>query len=370
MPKAKYSQCSNRTQYKTSITIGFDNNGKRITKSIYGKSSADLERKVHEYRLYLEENPYDAVKHNFKEYATKWCDTKSIGVEKATHKMYKTVIDFNLSDLHEKELKDIARQDVQDVINKHVQKARTCQKIKITINQILKQAKKDGLIKDNFADDLVIPKYTAETKRPLMPHEAKLSVLTTFSDRESCYIRMIKNCGLRREEALALQKSCFNFEKNTVTISKAIHFDKNQATIKDPKSKASKRTLPLLKSDIDFLKAYLDNLNTPYLFTSLQSKELISEQSFKRMFESIIDKMNAKATTEKLPQVGDDLTSHIFRHDYATALYYAGIGVKEAQYLLGHSSVRITLEIYTHLDSLANHEEISNKLEDYNKTRM
>ena len=64
----------------------------------------------------------------------------------------------------------------------------------------------------------------------------------------------------------------------------------------------------------------------------------------------------------------DDLTSHIFRHDYATALYYAGI--KEAQYLLDHSSVRIKLEIYTHLDTLANHEEISNKLEDYNKTRM
>lgn len=45
-------------------------------------------------------------------------------------------------------------------------------------------------------------------------------------------------------------------------------------------------------------------------------------------------------------------TAHTFRHNYATMLYYNGIKPKEAQRLLGHSSIKITLELYTHLSDL------------------
>ena len=54
----------------------------------------------------------------------------------------------------------------------------------------------------------------------------------------------------------------------------------------------------------------------------------------------------------------------MFRHTYATNLYYAGIDVKTAQRLLGHSSIQITLDIYTHLDN----QQISasiNKINDF-----
>ena len=51
----------------------------------------------------------------------------------------------------------------------------------------------------------------------------------------------------------------------------------------------------------------------------------------------------------KAPPAPSKLTPHIFRHNYCTMLYYAGVDVKEAQRLMGHSSIKITLEIYTHL---------------------
>jgi hypothetical protein len=40
---------------------------------------------------------------------------------------------------------------------------------------------------------------------------------------------------------------------------------------------------------------------------------------------------------------------HDMRHSFATALYDAGVPVKAAQYFLGHSDLKITLELYTHL---------------------
>lgn len=58
-------------------------------------------------------------------------------------------------------------------------------------------------------------------------------------------------------------------------------------------------------------------------------------------------------------------TPHIFRHTYATNLYYAGIDVKKCQYLLGHSSIEMTLKIYTHLDSKRSDKEDFDKINDF-----
>ena len=46
------------------------------------------------------------------------------------------------------------------------------------------------------------------------------------------------------------------------------------------------------------------------------------------------------------------LTAHIFRHNYASLLYKQGIDVKTAQKLLGHSTIAVTMDIYTHLEEL------------------
>jgi integrase len=59
-------------------------------------------------------------------------------------------------------------------------------------------------------------------------------------------------------------------------------------------------------------------------------------------------------------QVIHGLTAHVFRHNYATMLYYAGVPVKDAQILMGHSNIKITLDIYTHLDK--NKSNVAEKL--------
>ena len=59
----------------------------------------------------------------------------------------------------------------------------------------------------------------------------------------------------------------------------------------------------------------------------------------------------------------------MFRHTYATNLYYAGVDIKTAQYYLGHASLNVTLEIYTHLQKekaeVSEVEKINNYLEKY-----
>ena len=86
----------------------------------------------------------------------------------------------------------------------------------------------------------------------------------------------------------------------------------------------------------------------------------MSKSSFRRFWDGIMDKLNTAAGgrnyisrnkgENKVIAISQDITPHTFRHTYATMLYYAGVDIKTAQYLLGHSSIKVTMDIYTHID--------------------
>ncbi|MFV0396244.1 MAG: tyrosine-type recombinase/integrase [Coprobacillaceae bacterium] len=229
------------------------------------------------------------------------------------------------------------------------------------MNQIFESAILDDIVFRNPTKGIQLPKYQCAEKKPLSEVEDHLSDVTGFSEREYAYILLIKWCGLRREEALALTIHDFNWQKETVSISKAISFNKSTTDIKDTKTPAAIREIPLINNISHFLKYYTSNLQSIYLFTTNDNR-LITDQSFRRMWQSIIRKMNAKAIELGYEEV-KGLTSHRFRHNYATILRDIGVDVKEAQYLLGHSSYVVTMNIYTQVDR--NKLTVKDKLSNY-----
>lgn len=51
------------------------------------------------------------------------------------------------------------------------------------------------------------------------------------------------------------------------------------------------------------------------------------------------------------PVVPYPIHAHMLRHTYATTLYHAGIDLRTAQQLLGHATIQMTANIYTHLEA-------------------
>ena len=99
-----------------------------------------------------------------------------------------------------------------------------------------------------------------------------------------------------------------------------------------------------------------------FLFTK-KDGEFVTHNSYVAMWNRILLAMNAaagdlnaydKAKGKTVIQISvvSGLTAHVFRHNYCTMLYYAGVPVKDAQYLMGHDNPMTTLGIYTHLDNL------------------
>ena len=138
-----------------------------------------------------------------------------------------------------------------------------------------------------------------------------------------------------------------------------------------PKTNAGNRSIPLPAKLLSELQEYIAHAKNIYLFT-MKSGEPMTKSSFRRFWYNILDKMNVATGGDEFSRsdtairlIAKDVTPHIFRHTYATNLYYAGIDVKTAQRLLGHSSIQVTLEIYTHLDAEVSISNTEDKLNSY-----
>ena len=56
------------------------------------------------------------------------------------------------------------------------------------------------------------------------------------------------------------------------------------------------------------------------------------------------------------------ITAHLLRHTYITRLFEAGLDVKEVQYLAGHSTMDMTLKVYTHYDRRSRQAKTAEKV--------
>ena len=181
---------------------------------------------------------------------------------------------------------------------------------------------------------------------------------------DKLFLSLLYYCGLRRGEALALTRSQFDLKHWTLKIDAAVVFETNSKTIRKPmpKTAAGFRTLPIPTIIRPLLTEYLEELSGIYLFTK-QDGSLITHNAYVHIWNRILVALNAsvgginifdKKQRKTVMQINvlPGLTAHVFRHNYCTMLYYAGVPIKDAQYLMGHANPMTTLAIYTHLDKL------------------
>ena len=155
---------------------------------------------------------------------------------------------------------------------------------------------------------------------------------------------------MRRGEILALQVKDNDLESGYISVNKAVEFLGNTPNIKVPKTPKSIRMIPILFPLLPYLeKAIAEKDKNEYVFTD-RDGNLYTKSSVQRLFKSFNREYNNYINNMQMGS-GELLsfTMHQFRHTFCTMMYDAGVDVKTAQNILGHNSVNITLDIYTHL---------------------
>ena len=294
-------------------------NGKSVF--VYGKSPAEVYRK-------LEERMHETERQKtFAEIAKAWYDAKWDSFAYGTQNCYRSAYLRALEALGNIPNTEVTPLDVQRILEqmkaqKYSLKAVKTQKTVITT--IYKYASLMGSAQTNPASYCEIPSnLSKEVREP--PTEEELSVI--YADKQWLYPQVLLYTGCRRGEALALTYEDFDFENMTVNIDKEIIFKSNEPyLVHRTKTSAGKRKVIL----VDALAEQIPKNKKGPLFSN-------TLRTFKTEWKHYCDRL------------GFEVTPHQFRHAYATMLYDAGIDVKMAQKLLGHSSIKMTQDIYTHI---------------------
>ena len=329
-------------RYSTTVTNGYKPDGSPNKVTIYAKTIAELEEKRAQVMIDIHKHVFVKDKSvTFGEYSEIWLRKKKATRETGTWIRYERVLRNQLSPLDEIPLIDITPTQLQDLINGYSDHYETARRIRLTASQIFRSALQDSLIFKDPTAGLEIPKKPDSERRVLSPSELISISEAQFTIREEMYVRLLQNYGLRPEEALSLRPENFRFDSDQLIIDHAMEWIGNSPREK-PTKNGRIRVMYLMPEDREFFMQFICGLDTrdPHLFRTTDGSEWITKMSFRRMFDHIREKA-------KLP---DDISSYNFRHTFITDLYYAGVSIKDAQYLAGHSSPTITMQIYTHLD--------------------
>ncbi|MGD6898653.1 tyrosine-type recombinase/integrase [Bacillus infantis] len=155
--------------------------------------------------------------------------------------------------------------------------------------------------------------------------------------------------GMRKGEILGLHWSDIDFEEKTIRITKTLYKIKDQYLINEPKTKNSIRTIYIDDDILRVLKRQKVKQNLEKLkFGSVyQDKNLVfAQEDGGYVYPSAVNSLFARFTKQlEHPEI----RFHDLRHTHATILLQMGVNPKIVSERLGHSTVQITLDTYSHI---------------------
>ena len=154
--------------------------------------------------------------------------------------------------------------------------------------------------------------------------------------------------SVQRGEILGMEWQNINWEANTISIEKTILEIGHKTVIGEPKTKRSRRTISLPQIVIDTLKP---NQRVSGFIFQTSNKTPISPRNLIRHFKQA-------SAAAGLP----DIRFHDLRHTAATILLQQDVHPKKVQELLGHSTIVLTLDTYSHIIP-SMHSETADKMD-------
>ncbi len=298
--------------------------------SLHARPEREINRKMLEYYLASRKGK------QFEDVANEWASEHFKTVEYNTVKQYKPALKQITEHFSGKSIKDITSKDIDNFLHILAGCGYAMKTVKSRLqilNQVFKYAVINSYAESNPCQYISVPKNLPQTKRELPTAEEIKTVKNSVGKTFGLFAYFILYTGLRRGEALALTYNDIDFENKIIHVNKSVYYVGNIPNIKQPKTKAGYRDVILL----DCLASKLRHNNTSDLVFPNHDGELIRNGNFNRLW------------TKYLSETGLSITPHQLRHAYATILFEAEIDVKDAQELLGHSTIQVTRDIYTHI---------------------
>lgn len=348
--------------YRTQVSLGTDTfTGKNARKTITAKSKRELNTLVQQAKEEFIKNGYTTFKHatatTFNELATLWLENHKPTVKLQSYNGTVTIFNRHilprLGSIRLQKLNTVFMQQfVSDVANSGY---KGFKRVFSLVRNVLQYGVVLQLMPSNPMLNTITPniKYQTIKKRDkyLKPEEVRqlLDYLdslppTYVNQYDTTLYKFLLATGLRIGEMLALSWSDVDLDNRTVSVNKTVIGE--TGAIGTPKSQSAYRTISFDKETALMLRLY-KNRQTQYFKEIACDSEVIfatgrTEYGTRSNTQNRLDKHLKKAGIARF-------TFHTFRHTHASLLINAGIGNKQLQTRLGHSTLSMTMDIYSHM---------------------
>ena len=215
---------------------------------------------------------------------------------------------------------------------------RTVQYIHAVLHKALKQAFKWELVNRNVSDLVDVPKPRKKTFLVWTAEQVKQFLAAVEGHQWYTIYILATFTGMRQGEILGLQISDVDLDNGIIQVRHQLTNIRGEGlTITRPKTEKSRRPITIPKTALKALKGHLKFVEGDLIFTTRSGKP-ISPRNIVRHFKSVIER-------EGLPEI----RFHDLRHTHASLLLEAGVHPKVVQERLGHSSISLTLDTYSHV---------------------
>lgn len=230
---------------------------------------------------------------------------------------------------------------------------------KRALKPAFKMALHDDCIRNNPFDFSLNSVMKNDTKSRQALTQEQEERLLTYIQSDVCYrkhydeIIILLRTGLRISEFCGLTVNDLDFKNRIINVDhQLIKVSKIGYVVQPPKSENGIRQIPMSDEVYRAFKNILKNRKIQkdfvidgykdFLFINRNGNPQVSV-NYEAMFRNLIDKYNSK-NKEQLPRI----TPHVMRHTFCTRLANAGMNPKALQYVMGHSNITITLNLYAH----------------------
>lgn len=399
-----------RNTWHIALSLGYDENHKRIRKVLTGNSKEDVYQKYFEFKnnnKVLEEEKAnetnDRAQIFFKDYINYVLDINKSTIRESSLKATKDNAKYIIKAIGAYKMCELSKEIIVKYINDFVGEKYTkgnvqdyySKEIVTKVYQILKrcieQAYKEKVIPVNYMEDIPKPKSKQRNKnqknKPLEDDKI-IEISKALKDERmlSIFFRIMLETGARPSEVLGLNFTDINQENGEISINKTLTFDVKEV-------QKDNRTIAYKTPKIGDVKNYRDG-NNPFahrrfvlddtLLNDIKQYEIgikknekvmelrKSNDTVENMFTGTKQQLfNYQAFSKRfkkhLEKNGVDFSGYTLygiRHTFATNLLKNKVDLKTVQMLLGDTGSEMVLRVYTNIDkehTLKHSELYSNK---------
>lgn len=323
---------------------GYNEVGKAKYRSIYGHSYAEVRDKLAPLKVVTTLAKESSCHVTVKELFDEWLSAVRLRVKPSTYANYAMKIEKHILPAFGGLHYDILTvQMLHGFIDDKLHSGLSAKYVTDIIVVFKSMAKYTAKVHGtrNILSDVILPKSIKTEKQLLTPtQQQKLCkyLISNLNPTSLCVLLSFYT-GLRVGEVCGLMWSDIDFDKSILTVRRTVQriHTKGYGTklnINTPKSRSSRRSIPVPAFIMEILRKFRSNSNHYILSNSVTVTE---PRTLQNRFKSILKKVD-------LPSV----CYHSLRHIFATNCLQIGFDIKTLSEILGHASVETTLNRYVH----------------------